>query len=524
MSITDLLRASNANIGGTTSSSNTGISALLKASNAKDGLAYIPQNTTQSVPKPTLGSKVLSVGKALVKGAISAPVTLMARPAQMIAGLAGATPEQQDAMYKSWGGIVAPVARNNGDIMKDVGRGIQTVSYGGVPGISSALGEATLGGAAFGLGSSMEQGNPVLSGETLKQTALGAGIGAAAHGLIAGGSKLLSKAEPAIAPAVEGTVAKEVAPTIAKTLELNAPTLKLESPVVAAGKRALADMPKVTEPVTNTIYDRAKAFSAKENFIRAETSGVGSVKEMPHLGEGIPSKTPTRTQLGKIWEDAHSTEPIQMGSIAHKNPIPVAESAQTNGQTIPLPSTPEVSPIQPVSKPIIPDTPDFLQKNVSMLENIKNTPESTLKVPSTTLAKQSAEASAWIDSVGYEKARRVALGIDEAPSGVDIGAIHSAMANYANDTGNGALQLELAQSNVLKVQAQNIGAGRIKDPGNSYYALKDIINSLEKNQPSLVKTNTTAEKLSILGKIKGAIENSKLSGENIILAAKSLIC
>lgn len=69
------------------------------------------------------------------------------------------------ANFKSFsGGVVAPAPNNIGDVKKDVGRAAQTVALGAGP---------ITGGAAFGFGSSLEQGNDVLSPATAVQTILG---------------------------------------------------------------------------------------------------------------------------------------------------------------------------------------------------------------------------------------------------------------------------------------------------------------------------------------------------------------
>lgn len=65
-------------------------------------------------------------------------------------------------------GIIAEAPTTGADIKKDIGRGIQTVALG-------AAGPVT-GGAAFGLGSSLEEGNKLLSAKTAFDTALG-GVG-----------------------------------------------------------------------------------------------------------------------------------------------------------------------------------------------------------------------------------------------------------------------------------------------------------------------------------------------------------
>lgn len=68
----------------------------------------------------------------------------------------------------SSGGIVAPAPQNTADVKKDIGRATETVALG--------LGPVS-GGAAFGAGNSLEQGNDLFSGQTAFQTALGAAGG-----------------------------------------------------------------------------------------------------------------------------------------------------------------------------------------------------------------------------------------------------------------------------------------------------------------------------------------------------------
>lgn len=109
---------------------------------------------------------------AMAKSLFTAPATIVARPFQAAAELAGASSEDVDAATKKIpivGGLIAPVPQNAADVKKDVGRGIQTVALG----VDAPL----AGGAAFGAGASLEQGNDLLSAQTLVDTALGAAGG-----------------------------------------------------------------------------------------------------------------------------------------------------------------------------------------------------------------------------------------------------------------------------------------------------------------------------------------------------------
>jgi len=121
--------------------------------------------------------------KSMVKGVVSPVATMLARPFQAGAELMGASAETVNSYTKgNFGDWVAPVPQNFSDVKKDVGRGLQTVALGLSP---------AAGGAAFGSGMSLEQGNDLLSWETAFNTALGA-VGGKAIDLV--GRPLLNSA------------------------------------------------------------------------------------------------------------------------------------------------------------------------------------------------------------------------------------------------------------------------------------------------------------------------------------------
>lgn len=129
------------------------------------------------------------------KQAIKSQVESLLRQATGIAnGLS------EDASWApSAGGIVAEAPKNFSDVKKDVGRGIQTVALG----VPSA---PITAGAAFGFGSSLEQGNDVFSVDTLTNTLVGMGLGKATELL---GKPLLNAA---------GKVIGTITPKILKDL------------------------------------------------------------------------------------------------------------------------------------------------------------------------------------------------------------------------------------------------------------------------------------------------------------------
>lgn len=117
-------------------------------------------------PSPSPKENSASGVGGFVKGLVRAPLTMLARPIQAAAELLGAKAE--DVNKYDLGGLVAPVPQNFSDVGKDVGRGVQTAALG--------LGPVS-GGALFGAGNSLEQGNDLLSTQTAFQTVLGAGAG-----------------------------------------------------------------------------------------------------------------------------------------------------------------------------------------------------------------------------------------------------------------------------------------------------------------------------------------------------------
>jgi len=66
-----------------------------------------------------------------VKSLVSAPATIVARPFQAVAALGGVSQETLDKFSKEkLGGFVAPVPKSGSDVVKDIGRGFETVAFG----------------------------------------------------------------------------------------------------------------------------------------------------------------------------------------------------------------------------------------------------------------------------------------------------------------------------------------------------------------------------------------------------------
>jgi len=136
--------------------------------------------------------------KGFLKSMVSAPATILARPIQAVAALGGVSTESIDKFSREkLGGIVAPTPQNASDVMKDVGRAVETVSYGVGVGGAAQAGKATVkeslkqgvirgvkegakAGAAFGASVPLtEKGTEATGTDIIKSTATGAVLGGA---------------------------------------------------------------------------------------------------------------------------------------------------------------------------------------------------------------------------------------------------------------------------------------------------------------------------------------------------------
>lgn len=128
-------------------------------------LAQIKSKQQASVQPQEPAIETQSEKKGILKSLISAPATILARPIQLGAELLGASSQKVNEVTKKLtGDIVAPVPESGADVKKDAGRVAQTVALGLNP---------VAGGALFGAGHSVEQGNDLLSAQTAFETVLG---------------------------------------------------------------------------------------------------------------------------------------------------------------------------------------------------------------------------------------------------------------------------------------------------------------------------------------------------------------
>ena len=162
-------------------------------------------------PKESLGTKALDFTKAIV----SPVATMVARPIQLGAELAGVSDEKVNEITNKTKGWIAPTPQSGSDVLKDVGRGVQTAALG-LTGGGSTLGKMALTGAKegaiFGAGYALEkEGTKAFSKEGLKEAIKSAAIGAVLNPVV---GTVLNKVASKLGGKTTKVIEKEVNPTI----------------------------------------------------------------------------------------------------------------------------------------------------------------------------------------------------------------------------------------------------------------------------------------------------------------------
>lgn len=224
---------------------------------------------SKQAPAPVATPAKSSGVSGFVKSLVSPTATLLARPIQAVAELAGASDEQVNAATKKIAGdVVAPVPENGADVKKDVGRGIETVALGAGP-------EApALAGAAFGAGSSIEQGNDIFGLKTAFDAVLGA----------AGGKVLDLVGKPLFN--IAGKVVGEITPDyLAK--------------IASQGTKAIQDFAASHEIVPQIVRDATDAVGNKISDV-ATTAKQAVKDELPSFTRPARTITPADSLKANI--------------------------------------------------------------------------------------------------------------------------------------------------------------------------------------------------------------------------------
>jgi hypothetical protein len=231
-------------------------------------------------------------GDGIVKSIVRPVATMVARPVQLAAAIAGADEDTLDKFSKDKiGGYVAPVVRNMDDFTKEVGRAAQTVSFG-----LAGPGTILASGALMGAGTAFEnQGNkafttPEGATELVTDTALG----------MAGG-KLLDKFGAPILNKV-GTVASKVAgPAVSKAVSNVAGKVsgkvgnymeKTELPLVS----------KFSKPASEAVTKGAEAFDTGTNKLFSGAKNMTG-KAITTWQPGLSKENQTKHWVAKESKD-----------------------------------------------------------------------------------------------------------------------------------------------------------------------------------------------------------------------------
>lgn len=271
---------------------------------SKYGTLSTTQPTVEEQPEPK---------DSFLGNLVKAPLTIAARGPQAIAELLGASSEDVNKFTSKIpliGKAIAPVPENFADVKKDIGRGAQTVAFGLNP---------VAGGALFGAGNSLEQGNDLFSAQTAFQTVLGAGAGKVldlvGKPLLDVAGKVVGKITPSILKDVAGKGAGAIADfaaqheifpeaigkginTAAKNAEIIA-----NKPFELAGKATRAILPK-----PENIMNRVARLTPSEANKFKELTGMSHGEYLTQTGnfgkpEDIVKNEFAKFQASKLEAD-----------------------------------------------------------------------------------------------------------------------------------------------------------------------------------------------------------------------------
>ncbi len=204
---------------------------------------------------------------------------------------------QQSDFQPFHGGVIAEAPTGAAGVYKDVGRALQTVALG--------TGAPIAGGALFGLGTSVEQGNDLLSTQTLFDTALGA-AGGKVLDLV--GKPLLNAAGKVVG-VITPKILKDTAAKGAGAIQKFANENELLGGVAAKPSAALA---KGLQTVDNTIGTAAGSVSrGTKAVIKSQFPGLDAQKHFTAVNEKdilrpTTVNEPRYAKAASVYEDAKS--------------------------------------------------------------------------------------------------------------------------------------------------------------------------------------------------------------------------
>lgn len=279
-----------------------------------DLAAYRAQRASGAVPNPDIPKDDPNLLAEFAKGIFSAPATIVARPFQAAAELAGAKAEDVDKFSSDIsGGLIAPVPQGFKDVKKDVGRAAQTVALG--------TGAPITGGALFGAGASLEAGNDLLSAQTAFDAALG-GAGGKVLDLV---GKPFINAAGKVVGVITPQIIKDVAAGGAKAIASFA--ARHEIPVVGGITKPLSEgIEKTAQGIDNAINTGTKkAFDATKKGAAEQFPGLDPTEHFKKVNEkdivqATTINKPAYNKATAVYNDAKARD-IDLGKAATENRI-----------------------------------------------------------------------------------------------------------------------------------------------------------------------------------------------------------
>lgn len=276
--------------------------------------------------------------------------------------------------------------------------------------------------------------------------------------------------------------------------------IEMPSPEIAASQRKLNEVPRVEIPqaVKSPAIKEAEQFMSKKDYINYKLENDTNYKNLIKNkklstlpGSKIQTeRIKTEQQLGKIWDEAHTTPKQQQLTPLPKQEIPTQQikqevTTQQVGQDIPnTKTTPEQFKTE---------TPEVKQERFNKEEETftKDFPD----YEKGTFKKWSEE----LDNIPREELENVALGGSKTiPTTVPEGAYLSRMKNLADEENNIKLINELSDSKVISKGAQTTVSAKMAKEGNTSDFLaqvkRDILESkgfnskkVEKEQSKIIE-------------------------------------
>lgn len=263
---------------------------------------------------------------SLAKGIFGAPATLLARPVQAVAALAGASNDQIDEFTHKIplvGGLIADAPDTYTDVKKDVGRAAQTIALG--------TGAPIAGGALFGTGMSLEQGNDLFSSETAINAALG-GAGGKVLGWV--GKPLLS-ATGKVVGVITPQIIKDVAGRGAGAIQKFAAEHQLLGGVAApASEKIAGGLQKVDDVIEGGV---GKVFTGAKNVAQSQYPNASATQHFQNVNERDivqPTKVsaPAYAKAKAVYDKA-TGQGIDLGKVASEQRVlhhEIAEGGKYN--------------------------------------------------------------------------------------------------------------------------------------------------------------------------------------------------